>query len=230
MPAKRPKKPPTKRRRDPEPVHPILWTNLLTAGTHDARRLDSVVRFSSIPVTFSETTAAHSFWVSLYSLMVWQVLQSTPWRRIAPTLEEVLHHAVTHDVAESVTGDVVRTLKYSSPGMKKAVDEAETLLVSQLLPHEVKRALPRNVSPEAKAIVKAADFLSLWQFMRREAARHNLEILPYYLRMIRDLREQSASVPAFLSGLYVEMVKEAQEVLRDCFGDLADNPRWARCV
>ncbi len=217
-------------RRDPEAVPSYSWESLVSDGTHDVRRLDSVIRFSSIPVTFSESTAAHSFWVSLYSLMIWQTLECTGWKRLLPSLEEVLRHAVTHDIGESVTGDVVRTLKYSSKEMKEAVDNSEKLLVATLLPHGVRRTVPASVSPSAKAIVKAADFLSLWQFMRREAARHNLEIIPYYERMLCDLRAAATASMPMLEGLYRKMVVEAQDVATDCFGRLADSPRWRRTI
>lgn len=214
----------------PEPVDPSSWDAFLRSSSHDVRRLDSVVRFSSIPVTFSESTATHSYWVSLFSLMLWQMLESSGWGRRLPSMEEVLRYAIVHDVGESVTGDVVRTLKYSSKEMKELVDSSEKDLVDKLLHHYVRRAIPKSVSPVTKEIVKAADFLSLWQFMRREAARHNLEIIPYYARMTRDIGSMASSSGPMLSGFYRAILLEADQVSEDCFGALASDSRWTRFI
>lgn len=203
------------------------WRALLFASTHDVRRLDSVIRFSSIPVTFSESTATHSFWVTLYSLMIWQSLAERAPQEVPP-LEEVLRHAVTHDLGESVAGDVVRTLKYSTPEMKREVDRAEDILVKRLLPTEVKRTVEFIPSRDTLSVVKAADFLSLWQFMRREASRKNLEIIPYFHRMIRDLEAKAEEDDHLVGGLYDSMLLEARVVAEDCFGDLSTDPRWYR--
>ena len=203
------------------------WGSLLQSSTHDVRRLDSVIRFSSIPVTFSESTATHSFWVTLYSLMIWQSLAERAPQEV-PSLEEVLRHAVTHDLGESVAGDVVRTLKYSTPEMKREVDRAEDILVGKLLPKEVRRTVEFLPGMDALSIVKAADFLSLWQFMRREAARKNLEIIPYFYRMIRDLEAKAEEDDHLVGGLYRAMHGEALIVAADCFGRLISNKRWYR--
>jgi len=203
------------------------WASLLLDSTHDVRRLDSVVRFSSIPVTFSESTAAHSFWVTLYSLMIWQaVAERNP--DSAPPLEDVLRHAVTHDLGESVAGDVVRTLKYATPEMKREVDRAESILVSELLPKSVRQTILRSPDKDVLSIVKAADFLSLWQFMRREAARKNLEIIPYFWRMVRDLQAKAKENDCLVGQLYHHMVLEAKSVGQDCFGDQLFADRWYR--
>ncbi len=204
------------------------WGALLDASTHDVRRLDSVIRFSSIPVTFSESTASHSFWVTLYSLMIWQSLAESAPQEVPP-LEEVLRHAVTHDLPEMIAGDVVRTLKYSTPEMKREVDRAELILVEKLVPHQVKRTMMDTpISPDVLTIVKAADFLSLWQFMRREAARKNLEIMPYYVRMMKDLVAKEGEGDHLVGGLYKAMRMEADQVGVDCFGKLYFSKRWHR--
>lgn len=232
MPPKVSRKKSTKRvsrGRKAAPVDPPDWDSLLLASTHDVRRLDSVIRFSSIPVTFSESTAAHSFWVALYSLMIWQLLAETR-PRMTSRLDEVLRHAITHDLGESVGGDVVRTLKYSTPEMKHEVDRAEGILVDKLLPFQVRRTVLPRPSEDVLAIVKAADFLSLWQFMRREAARKNLEIIPYFTRMIRDIEDKAKEEHPLVGGLYRSMYHEAKAVAWDCFGDLDFSSRWWRSI
>lgn len=219
-----------RRPRGAEDVHYLSWKGLLEAGTTDIRRLDNVIRFSSIPVTFSESTAAHTFWVSLYALMIWQQMESAGWGKGLPDLGEVLRYAISHDAGEAVTGDVVRTMKYSSPEMKNEVDASEFLLVSKLMPEKVKRAIIFEPSAATKAIVKAADWMSLWQFIRREAARHNLEMIPYYNRMLKDMTDARDKALPELRDLYGVMVDEAFLVRTHCFGNLAGHPRWNRDV
>ncbi len=205
------------------------WGSLLDDGTHDVRRLDSVVRFSGIPVTFAETTAAHSYWVSFFSLLIHGFLRETGDLLDDLELAGVLQHAITHDLGECVTGDVVRTLKYATPEMKREVDRAEAKLMADLLPTRVLRT-SKMATTTASVIVKAADFMSLWQFMRREAARGNMEIIPYYSRMVADLEAASKSVPPWIRGLYEVMASEARAVGADCFGKKASSSRWWRKI
>lgn len=205
------------------------WEPLLRAMTDDVRRLDSVTRFSSIPVAVPETVSQHSFWVATYSAMLVRHL------RVAGIMEAVLIHALTHDLAECVTGDVVRTFKYSTPEFKKAVDAAEEELTDKL-PGAIKDlyaaaddAAPGKAEPRVRMIVKAADWISLYQYMRREAARGNREIIPYFARMESELDGQAAA-GGELSGLFTEMWAGARDVARDCFGASYFSPAWRREV
>lgn len=222
------------------------WEGLLSDSTHDLRRLSNVVRFSSIPVTYAETTAEHSFYVAIYALMIHQELEraGSPSTAIAKRgrttasaqdAQElfVIRHALTHDLGECVGGDVVRTLKYATAEMKEAVDRAESILMRKLLPPRVASTAVEEVPPLARAVVKAADFMSLFHFMRREAARRNFEIYPFYWRMVRDLESAQKSALPELRNLYAAMVSESKAVSRDCFGDMESverQRRWYRDI
>lgn len=46
------------------------WKPLLEAASSDVRRLDYVIRYSSIPVSVPEAVSTHMFWVALYAMMV----------------------------------------------------------------------------------------------------------------------------------------------------------------
>jgi 5'-deoxynucleotidase YfbR-like HD superfamily hydrolase len=198
------------------------WQEVLYATTGDIQRLDRVIRYSSIPFSVPEATSTHSFWVTLYSALICTHLGDS-----APPLSEVLLYAVTHDIAEAVTGDVVRVLKYSTPELKEQVDRSEKILIDKMFPHLLKKI---SIKPtrKVKIIVKAADFMSLFHFMRREAARMNLEIIPFYYRMLRDMKSESEKVPKWIVGLYREMMIEAEMVGQDCFGKHVHSSRWYR--
>ena len=168
---------------------------MIDAASGDVRRLDYVIRYSSIPVNFKESVSAHSYWVSLYSLLIHRKI-STDTSLIGP----ILLKAVIHDVAEAKTGDLVRTFKYSLPELKEAVDKAEDLIVSSF--HDQISSLfglfTSMVGTDdlkyVEAVVKAADFLSLQQFMNREWLRGNREITPFFERMLTELDSASEKV------------------------------------
>ena len=198
------------------------WRDVLYATISDVQRLDRVIRYSSIPFSVPEATSTHSFWVTLYSALICTHLGDS-----SPPLSEVLLYAVTHDISEAVTGDVVRVLKYSTPEMKQQVDRSEKILIDKLFPTLLKK-ITIKPTKKTKIIVKAADFMSLFHFMRREAARMNLEIIPFYYRMLRDMKDESEKVPHWIAGLYREMMIEAEMVGQDCFGKHIGNSRWYR--
>ena len=111
--------------------------------------------------------------------------------------------------------------------MKQQVDRSEKILIDKLFPTLLKK-ITIKPTKKTKIIVKAADFMSLFHFMRREAARMNLEIIPFYYRMLRDMKDESEKVPHWIAGLYREMMIEAEMVGQDCFGKHIGNSRWYR--
>jgi 5'-deoxynucleotidase YfbR-like HD superfamily hydrolase len=123
-------------------------------------------------------------------------------------------HAITHDLTEALTGDLVRTFKYSSPEFKKAVNKAEDDMLARFpsMIVELYQLWDREAGKDksyVEAVVKAADFMSLHQYMIREVARGNAEINPFLERMVHDLRMEGKSVEndsdprvASLSDLY----------------------------
>lgn len=192
-----------------------------------------MVRFSSVPVVFHESVSQHSFWVAAYAVMIGRALGEP-----GPVVGALAAEAIVHDMAECVTGDVVRTFKYSTPELKAAVDGAEDRLVGGL-PDEVRdlfaaarELVPDGSSERVREIVKAADWLSLFQYMRREAARSNWDIIPYYRRMQDDLCQVWEKHGGDLKGLYWAMINESNAVANDVFGTShrSDGPRWVRKV
>lgn len=182
------------------------WRQFINTSSSDIRRLSAVQRYSSIPIAVTENTAEHSFWVALYAVMI--------HARVYPTNKHdhltavIAVKALLHDAADSVAGDVVRVFKYSSPEFKKAVHEAEDVMF-QRLPKEIRLLTARLIANRLKltkdetmyvdTIIKAADFLSLFQYMRREALRQNLEIEPFYRRMTRDISDMANTIEPILS-------------------------------
>lgn len=183
------------------------WYSVVDASSGDIRRLASVWRYSSIPIVIPENVADHTFWVALYSAMIHTELQ-----RLSSSAQKkkygkqsvflaIMLNAITHDMAEAVTGDIVRPFKYSSAALKREVDIAEKNMMGMRLPTSVKEiswiaeatANKANASSYVEAVVKAADFLSLYQFMRREVLRGNTEIRDFVRMMVEDFRKKHIS-------------------------------------
>jgi 5'-deoxynucleotidase YfbR-like HD superfamily hydrolase len=165
------------------------WASLIEASSGNMRRLSSVWRFSSIPVVGTENVAEHSYWVAIYAAMIHRHIAG---ENCMVLMSQILLKALTHDIGEANTGDVIRTFKYSTPELKKEIDRAEGILLKNF-PNEIANLFVEtdgschNLDKYIEVMVKAADFLSLFQFMRREAMKSNYEIRPFFTRMCEDL-------------------------------------------
>jgi len=185
------------------------WREVIHVASGPVRHLSYVIRYSSIPILCPENVAEHSYWVSLYSILIHRTIEPENTKLIGA----ITTKALIHDMAECVTGDVVRTFKYSSKELKKIIDEAEDQMVQNHFPEQLKALYPLVDSMSGddnqyvSAVVKAADFLSLHQYMRREILRGNDEIRPFYARMVSDLHAASE--------------KESFEPIRDLYHDMA---------
>lgn len=173
------------------------WAALLSAASSDVRRLDCVDRYGSVPVTLRETTSQHMFWVALYSMMIHRELGGPKDLDAA-----VMLHALTHDLCDSVSGEVPRTFKYSSKAFRKAVQRAEEKVVGAVAPcvlNLYREALDFADGAGAEGwyvrlVVKAADFVSVYEYLWRERNKGNREIEPFHARMRRDMERMAAQV------------------------------------
>ena len=194
----------------------IDWKQFLLDDHAEIKRLDYVVRYNSIPALFQESVSQHSFWVTLYSCLLHNKISGDSGSTYSEL--RILKKSLTHDIGECVSGDLVRTFKYSSPEFKRAVDMAEETMVEKYLPLSIKNLIKSSQSQDAEdeeyenAIVKAADFISLFHFMYREHNRGNREITPFLNRMRSDMNRMAEKAydgsdhGQILSGMYKSMV------------------------
>lgn len=199
-----------------------MW-DLLFANLPDYQRLDYVWRFSSIPTVSRENVSAHSYWVTFYSTLIYETLDKG-----GSLLPNIMLCALMHDFIEGHTGDFVRTFKYSSPDLKKSIEDAEEKELKNY-PDQI-RSLYDQVYKDKndeeiqliKAIVKAADFISLFGFMRREYVRGNREVKPFYKIMVNDLFRMSSlpdvncgSIRFEQSRFYSDLAFAAEAILKE---------------
>jgi len=169
-----------------------MWEEFIVAA-HECQRLDYTLRYSTIPIVVSESVSTHSYWVAVYAAMIHTALNPDD----TDTLAACVTQAIIHDIIEGIgSGDIVRTFKYRTKKLKEAIDEAE-IQVMEESPPSLKRLFSvvnslyekTGKADYVKSVVKAADFMSLHNFMIREVERGNREITPFYKRMIQDLRD-----------------------------------------
>lgn len=183
----------------------VKLLSMFKAASGDVRRLDNVVRFSSIPTVVNELVSTHQYWVGLYSALLHSAIRPDDKH----LLGRIMIKASTHDILEGWTGDFVRTFKYSSEKLRNAIDEAEVDLIKSL-PPEIKSLYEETEDDETeyiKDVVKTADFLSLQQYMFREWMLGNRTIKPFYERMINDLIEKRVEILDKKGPFHLEMAE-----------------------
>jgi 5'-deoxynucleotidase YfbR-like HD superfamily hydrolase len=104
--------------------------------TGPIRRLHHVERFSSVPVLHAENVAEHSWLVAFICILIYQDQAAMDERSPGPPddlpcvfkdldLGVVLPRAICHDISESMSGDIIRSFKYSSKQLAEAMRDAD---------------------------------------------------------------------------------------------------------
>lgn len=88
------------------------------------RRMSHVNRYSSIPVHRPENVAEHSWWVTMIAYLIADDLFL---QGVNIKMELVLSKALVHDLSECVSGDIIRSYKYSSPEVRKTLGDADRI-------------------------------------------------------------------------------------------------------
>jgi 5'-deoxynucleotidase YfbR-like HD superfamily hydrolase len=163
------------------------------------RKLSSVLRYSGLPVSHTESVAEHTYWVSCFAWFFatdWEMenkgkLDASFWR-------DLYSRVCFHDVEECVTGDFPTPFKYSNEALKKALDHAGEIactalvgeIVSTIYPSEEnywrRQALQDALygawynakeSSPVGTIVAMADAFSVVFYVNEEVQRGNRQIL-----------------------------------------------------
>jgi len=139
-------------------------------------RASFVYRYSSRPVHKQESVAEHSYQVALYSLMIAMNLPNPDEIKF----DQMLTSAIIHDIDECVTGDFVRSFKYSDLTLKKKLDDAAEKFVIELLgpltgdnTWVAWRWRKSKTSTIEGQIVRVADYLSVVSYLMRELKMGN---------------------------------------------------------
>jgi len=140
--------------------------NLFEALNGNVRRLRHINRYSSYPCIKPESVAEHSFQVAFISFLIGEDLSLAHNEDI--NFAVLLGKALMHDVSECMSGDIIRTYKYSSEEMRLQCEAADEQNMGILMEdfhnigpsvyHEWKHAKSANIEGD---IVRFADLVAV---------------------------------------------------------------------
>lgn len=93
------------------------------------RRLSHIRRYSSLPVIRPENVAEHSFYCAL---IAYTLAHDLKYRRYQVDPDLAMRKAMLHDLEESMTGDILRSFKYSSARLREEIEEAGFVNMGEL--------------------------------------------------------------------------------------------------
>jgi 5'-deoxynucleotidase YfbR-like HD superfamily hydrolase len=143
-------------------------------------RLRYVRRFSTCRTGWPESVAEHSFYTSVYAMLLARMAEGP---ELSVNMADLLQKALLHDFEEAITGDINRPFKIAHDDLKHAIDKAAFLAFDRvwvgILPDWLARLLAthwtnaKDKSVEGR-IVAFADFLSVLSYVVSEVRSSNL--------------------------------------------------------
>jgi putative hydrolase of HD superfamily len=164
-----------------------------------------VTRYSSLPVIKPENVAAHSWQVAFITYLIAHDLTEAGHQ---VDLGIALSGAITHDVSECLSGDIIRSYKYSSPEMEDITRRADAANVEKLAEQIGVSLLwdwtgAKDYSLEGR-IVAFADYVCVVTYCVEEHRMGNTMldqiVEGVYLNLLRPLRDNK------LFGVYVRQL------------------------
>ncbi len=156
--------------------------NLHESINGSIRRLRHIQRFSSLPGHFPESVAEHSFFVAFYGYLIAQDLVADG-HEVYP--DQVVVKAICHDLSEAMSGDIIRSFKYSNDRIKHEVDLADRENMEKMsnefgdLKHHIMENWLSSKHDAEGEVVKFADFVCVIAYCREEIAsgNHHLDMI-----------------------------------------------------
>jgi len=180
-------------------------------------KLRYINRFSGFRVGHLESVAEHSFYTTLYAMVIaaWCIEDGTPIHQTA-----LLRSALLHDAEEGITGDMPRPFKHGSPDLASVMDQAVQVSMheafSKLCPSSTHHSFfndwhaAKSDSNEGR-ILEFADFLSVLAYLSQEYGQGNRLLLPHVNTMNGYFETFRSPMYTFIHPLVIQ----AQILLRD---------------
>jgi len=105
---------------------------ILEALSGKLRRMHHVTRYSSVPVIRRENVAEHSWQVAMLGFLIGSDINYKHGETIVD-VGQVVIRAISHDVSEAVSGDIIRSYKHSSDIMREACAAADRINMAELV-------------------------------------------------------------------------------------------------
>jgi len=138
-------------------------------------RMNHNHRFTSVPVIHQESSATHSFYVAYYTMLIAEDLTTSFGCEL--DYRKMFVASIVHDNDEAITGDILRRMKYSVPGLKKILNDYSFSVMqsmSKVLGVDIHQQwLDAKDSSVEGRIVMLADLLSVINFVYTEVMLGN---------------------------------------------------------
>lgn len=148
-------------------------------GPH--RRISRIIRYSTRLRIFDETVSSHSYFVTLYALIMAHMLQEKGHKI---NVENVILRALLHDLDEGVSGDIIRIFRQKLKGELEVLNRKSLNYILQDLPKVIKEKYltqwDRKFDNLEGLIVKAADDISGLIYCKEQLQLGNKSFRPIY--------------------------------------------------
>lgn len=150
--------------------------------------LRNLVRYQAAPRVSSETVAEHSFFVTAYTLKLYDYFDFD--------LEKALRIAILHDFAEAYISDVPHPIKMKFPKLTEELEKAEYSVNCEYISEDFANDLEgfNNFSTPEGCIVVLSDILSVITYSKYEIelgnSQYMKDVLNKSLVRINDMLER----------------------------------------
>lgn len=135
----------------------------------DMYRLNHMIRYNTTPHIMDESVASHSYYVSLFTMMLCEELElDSGFTSLA------LQAALVHDMPEIVVNDITHDAKSKMPMIDKILKHFEEQFIGENFPEQFATLFSdTHIAKKVMLIVKLADILSVYQYSLNETMMGN---------------------------------------------------------
>lgn len=115
---------------------PGLVENMIAGSL---RTLSHTPRYATHPLHHPQSVADHSFYVAYYCMCIWNIFQKRKLDldAMGAGIADLLTQALSHDVEERVSGDIVHNFKNTNPELHEKIDSVARHMSRQLFMYEM---------------------------------------------------------------------------------------------
>ncbi len=134
-------------------------------GDTTIMKMSQLIRYNNKMVIKPENLAEHSFYVA-HAIMRLGYDFKIP----KETIEKAVCMAISHDISEVQTGDIIYNIKEKSPVIREEIEKLELYYHEKYFPETLDyfKLYMEESDPLASLLVKTADAMSVLMYMNRE--------------------------------------------------------------
>lgn len=151
-------------------------------------RLNNIVRYNTLPKIGTETVAAHSYYVVLFTMMICDELNLDEEIKL-----QAMQMATVHDISESIANDVTHDVKEMIPEIDKLLEDYDKKFLYLNFPDQnwicycvAQEGTKLDIS---RLIVKLADVISVWQFADNQLMLGNIYFTEFFSNTMKRINK-----------------------------------------